>query len=102
MADTRRMADTVRATPVTRVATIVMRTRTVRSRAMALRSIGQHPVADVAHRLDRFQPEGDVDLLAQVAHVDLDDVGIAPELMAPHLVEDLLLRDHPAVAAQQR
>src|SRR5215213_7071182 len=102
MADTRTMADTVKATPVTRVATIVTRTRTVRSRAMALRSIGQHPVADVAHGLDRVQPEGDIDLLAQVAHVHLDDVGIAAELMAPYLVEDLPFRDHPTVAPQQR
>ena len=76
-ADTSSTADTVRATPVSTVAMIVMRTRTVRRRANALRSIGQHPVADVAHRLDRVEPERAVDLAAEVAHVDLDDVRVA-------------------------
>ena len=37
-----------------------------------------------------------VQLLAQVAHVGLDDVRIAVEVVAPHVIEDLRLREHEA------
>ena len=52
--------------------------------------------------LDGVEPEGDVDLLAEVADVHLDDVGIAGEVGSPDLVEQLLLGGHPTLASQQR
>ena len=35
-----------------------------------------------------------VDLAAQVGHIGLDDVHVATEVVAPHMVEDLRLRQH--------
>ena len=59
------------------------------------------PVARAAHGLQRLQAEGRVDLLAEVAHVHLDDVGVAGEVDPPHVVEDLRLRRDAAVLAHQ-
>ena len=42
-----------------------------------------------------------VDLLAQVADVGLDDVGVAVEVVLPHVVEDLRLRERPAGVEHQ-
>ena len=42
-----------------------------------------------------------VDLLAQVADVGLDDVGIAVEVVVPHVVEDLALGQDPAGVLEQ-
>ena len=52
-------------------------------------------VADAAHRLDERRAQA-VDLAPQVAHVGLDDVGVAAEVVVPHVVEDLVLGEHAA------
>src|SRR5699024_7946809 len=46
--------------------------------------------------LDRIAAEGPVDLVAQMADVDLDDVRVALEVDVPHRLEDLTLGDHVA------
>src|SRR3954447_20749078 len=75
------------------VATTVRRTRTDCGhqcrRGAASSVIGQELVARAAHGLDRLHPERRVDLLAEVADVHLHDVGVAREVDAPHVVEDL-------------
>src|SRR5690625_812380 len=48
------------------------------------------PAQGVDHRVPTA-----VDLLAQIGDVELDDVGAAPEVVAPHPVEDLRLAQHP-------
>src|SRR4051794_9249198 len=89
------------------VATIVSRTRTVWGnqrrfgRDLSSSDIGEELVARAAHRLDRLDPERRVDLLAEVADVDLDHVRVAGEVDAPHVVEDLRLRRHVAVLAHE-
>ena len=42
-----------------------------------------------------------VDLLAQVGDVQLDDVGLAAEVVVPHPVQDLRLRQHPLGVAHE-
>ena len=42
-----------------------------------------------------------VDLLAQVGDVELDDVGLAAEVVVPHPVQDLRLRQHPPRVAHE-
>src|SRR4051794_6310984 len=51
----------------------------------------------VAHPADGVQQPrvGGVDLAAQVGDVGLDDVGLAVEVVVPHVVEDLRLRQDP-------
>ncbi len=67
---------------------------------------GSHParrfqhVTDAAHGVDHRGAVA-VDLLAQVADVELDDVRVAAEVVAPHPVEDLRLRQHPARVEHQ-
>src|SRR6476469_9592525 len=58
-------------------------------------------VAEAAHRLDQRRLAGPVDLLAQVADVRLDDAGIAVEVVAPDVIEDLRLADNAAGIRQQ-
>ena len=55
------------------------------------------PVAHAAHGLDRVGAE----LLAQVADVDVDDVGAGVEVVPPHVDEQLLARQHLAGVAQE-
>src|SRR6185369_10871555 len=50
-------------------------------------------IARPAHRVDHRLAAG-VDLLAQVGDVQLDDVGLAAEVVVPHPVEDLGLAQH--------
>ena len=59
----------------------------------------QH-VAGLAHRLDQRRAGG-VQLAAKVAHVGLDDVRVAAEVVAPHVLEDLRLREHSAWVEQE-
>src|SRR4051794_11617344 len=51
----------------------------------------------VAHPADGVQQPGlgGVDLAAQVGDVGLDDVRLPVEVVVPHVVEDLRLRQHP-------
>ena len=58
-------------------------------------------VAGAAHGLDRRAAERPVELVAQVADVDLDDVRVALEVVVPDVVEDVALRHDLALAAQQ-
>ncbi len=57
-------------------------------------------VPDEPHRLDQRRPER-VELLPQVADVGLDDVRVAAEVVVPHVVEDLALRQHAARVQHQ-
>ena len=52
-------------------------------------------VADEADGVDEGRPEL-LELLAQVAHVGLDDIAVAAEVVVPDVVEDLRLREHVA------
>src|SRR3954451_3696240 len=58
-------------------------------------------VPGAAHRLERRHAKGPVDLLAQVADVDLDDVGpvLIPGL--PGVLEQLVLAEHLARMAHE-
>src|SRR5260370_12537895 len=49
-------------------------------------------VTDAALGLNGVALEWLVDLAAQIAHVDLDDVGVTLEVRTPHSVEDLWVR----------
>src|SRR6476660_5391196 len=57
-------------------------------------------VAGAADRVDQFRLDR-VDLLAQVADVELDDVRLALEVVLPHPVEDLRLGEHHPLVAHQ-
>src|SRR6478672_13084063 len=87
------------AAATTSVATAVMRTRTERNDGL---SIGDQPVADAAHGLERGPPERHVDLAPEIPDVDLDDVAIASEVVAPHLIEQIPLGPNIAGSSQQR
>src|SRR5689334_18572189 len=56
------------------------------------RCLAVEAVAHPAHRGDRVGAE----LPAQVAHVHVHDVGPGVEVHAPHVVEQLLAREHLA------
>ena len=60
------------------------------------------PVADAAHRLDRVAAERPVDLLAQVADVDVDDVRAALERHVPRAFEQLRAGQHAAGPAHEQ
>src|SRR5579875_2546108 len=57
-------------------------------------AIAGQPVAGSPDGLERLPAERDVDLAADVAHVDLDDVVVAFEVEVPHVSEYLRLGDH--------
>src|SRR6476620_10768508 len=91
------------ARPNASVVASVIRTRTGSNGATSLRRVslgtivGDDLVAGPAHRVQHAPLEVVVDLPAQVADVDLDDVAIALDLRTPHLVEQVvLLRDASA------
>ena len=54
-----------------------------------------------ADRLDRRAVERPVHLVAQVPDVDLDDVGVAVEVVVPDVVQHLALRNDLPASAQQ-
>ena len=55
----------------------------------SLRRFGlAHAVAHAAHGMDQLDRERIVDLAAQIAHVDIDDVGDALEALIPDVLED--------------
>ena len=64
-------------------------------------AVGREPVADAADGFDGLAVKGLIDPAAQIADVDLDDVLIAVEIDVPDAIEDLGLRDHFALVAQQ-
>src|SRR6187455_454957 len=80
----------------------VSETTTVSRRARRDTELGlAERVADEPYRLDQRRAER-VELLAQVADVRLDDVRVAAEVVVPHVVEDLALRqDAPRVQHQE-
>src|SRR5579885_1062146 len=51
-------------------------------------AFGAKYIAQAAHRMDQLLFEGIVDLGAQAADVDIDDVGIAVEIHVPDLLGD--------------
>src|SRR5262245_50940583 len=65
-------------------------------------AVGAQPVAGAAHGLDRVAVEGPVDLVADVPHVDVDDVGRAVVGEVPDVVDDRRAAEHPALVAQQQ
>jgi hypothetical protein len=60
------------------------------------------PVAHAAHRLERLDPERPVDLLAEVAHVDIDHVRPVLVLEVPRALEKLVPGEHLASMAHER
>src|SRR5437667_2652043 len=56
---------------------------------------GPEDISGPAQSVDHRSPAC-VDLLAQVRDVELDDVGLATEVVVPDAVEDLRLAQHPA------
>src|SRR5215207_1749555 len=97
-------------TPSSAVATTVSRARRVQDgippgqpAAGEDRSatVGGEPVAGPAHGLHRPPPERGVDLAAEVAHVDLDDVEVALVMRVPHVAQDVGLGHDLAGPAQQ-
>src|SRR5678815_3317670 len=65
-------------------------------------SVLPQPVAGAADGLDRVNPERPVDLLAQVADVDIDDVRPVLVGVVPGVLEPLVAGDDVAGAARQR
>src|SRR5215207_3293975 len=57
-----------------------------------LRTRFEH-VARLPHRLDEWRTRA-VELAAKVAHVGLDDVVVAAEVVSPNVLEDLSLREN--------
>src|SRR4029078_1390976 len=88
---------TASASATTRQAAMVVRTRMVPSRRnRPLAPIGIESVPDESDGLDGSAGERHVDLLAQVADVDLHDVRVTTEGVVPDMVENLGLGDHVA------
>src|SRR3954451_15121981 len=98
----------VAATPIstatrTTSATVVRTSREVRDAKRARIPCSARRLEHVAgapHRVDHRAPAG-VDLLAQVGDVELDDVGLAAEVVVPHPVQDLRLGQHPLGVAHE-
>src|SRR5437879_13597835 len=68
----------------------------------ATRSLLPQAVAHPAHGLDRVAPERTVDLLAQVADIDVDHVRAALERKIPRAVEQLRAREGDARATHEQ
>src|SRR5260221_7669159 len=71
-----------------------------RSRLRTARLVSQ-PVAVAAQRLDHRGCAALVELAPQVADIDVDDVGLAVELPAPHPLGDLRSAKRLSGVAQQ-
>src|SRR5271165_1226562 len=87
-----RLADAViaaRRMRSSRLADAVIAARRMRSSRLA------EDVTDAAKSVEKALLAG-VDLAPQIRHVGLDDVDIATEVVAPHVVEDLRLAQHGA------
>src|SRR5919201_6987218 len=57
-------------------------------------------VAHRAHGGDRRDAVRRRELASQVTDVDVDDIGLAPVLVAPHRLQELLAAEHLALVAQ--
>ena len=109
---TRSHDPTIIAVATSTVAATVIRSRTVPhepratdvgpSSGISVGGVRDQAVAGTAHGEDGLHAERRVDLLADVADVDLDDVRVALEVGAPDLVEQLGLRDDRVGAAHQQ
>src|SRR5690348_6146286 len=85
--------------------TAASRTTPNRSRARSEKrpstsALGVEHVSDLADRADQRRAER-IELPAQVADVGLDDVRVAGEVVLPHVLEDLPLREHPPRVVQE-
>src|SRR6266545_1587678 len=80
------------ATATTPTATNVVRTLTVPSR-LTSPAVRVQAIARTPDRLDRLPIEGSVELVSEVADVDLDDVRVAVEVRVPHVLEHVALGD---------
>src|SRR5688500_6418660 len=87
---TRAQAPAARVSPVTRTTRAVVRPRRVRTSAR----LRVEAVAHQAHSLQAGPVERQVDALAQLTHVDLDDVGVALVGEVPDVLEDRRLGQH--------
>src|SRR5919106_6328208 len=70
--------------------------------SMPSAAVGAQPVAGTPHGLDRTAPERPVDLVAEVADVDVDHVGGAVVREVPDVFEDRRPAEDVALAAQQQ
>src|SRR5512142_1108600 len=101
----RKVKDAVRTLTTATSATTVTTSRALsewgRTRIRTTGSVDRlEDVAGSPHGMDHRGPSG-VDLLAQVGHVELHHVGLTAEVVVPHPVQDLRLRQHPARVAHQ-
>src|SRR5918996_3401263 len=64
-------------------------------------AVSAQAVPGAAHRLDRLAVERAVDLLAQVAHVDVDDVRPVLVAVVPGVLEELEAREDLAGPAHE-
>src|SRR4051812_10895924 len=69
-----------------------------RPRSTATPSLSARFAQDVSHSAKSVQQSllPRVDLAAQIGDIGLDDVDVAAEVVAPHMVEDLRLGQHGA------
>ena len=72
------------------------------NRKPAHAALPAEPVAHAAHRLDRPAPERPVDLLSEVAHVDVDDVRAVLVRVVPRVLDQLVAREHLPRAPHER
>src|SRR6195952_1941329 len=78
------------------------RTRAGRSTVVPRSGVSAQDVPDPAHRVDEARLALGLGLAPQVADVDLEGVAGGREVVAPHLLEDLRAREHPARVRQQQ
>src|SRR5512139_1866290 len=60
-----------------------------------------HHVAHAAHRVQEPLLISNFKLLAQIAHVDFDDVALTAKVVAPHAVKDHIASEHLARVAHE-
>src|ERR1700733_9530659 len=86
------------------VATVVASTKAIATRTADDRrnsSIGVQHEAGPADIGDQRGLAPDVDFLAQIADVDVDDIGLQREVIVPHIPEQHRPRDHLAGMTQE-
>src|SRR4051812_12799038 len=93
------MAATTSPTTTRADATATSRARSDTSAPLGLSGETQ-AVADAPDGVDHRRP-GCVQLLAQVGDVGLEDVGVAAEVVLPHVLEELGLGEHASGVEQE-